>query len=276
MVRQILKLIRIFNCLITFLTVFVGCYIISKSVINITLVLSSSLAAFFIAAGGNVINDVFDIENDKIAHPERPLASNKISKNKAIIIYSLLNLLSIGILSTTNFYILLLAVTTIFVLFLYSCCLKKIFLLSNIIIAFLTGLTFIYSGVVVNNIKDSLIPALFAFLINLIREIVKDIQDISGDKNFNVNSLPIILGVDKTREVILVLLIILVVSTFIPFMLEIYNIYYLAVIMIFVNPILFLCLLIIIKGTKSDNLRKVSDLLKINMLFGLIAIYLGK
>ena len=74
-----IKLVRPLNCLITFLSVLIGGFIISESAININLLLIASISASLITAAGNVINDIYDIELDKISHPERPLPLNNLS-----------------------------------------------------------------------------------------------------------------------------------------------------------------------------------------------------
>ena len=79
---------------------------------------------------------------------------------------------------------------------------KRIILLGNFIVAFLTGLAFIYGGIAVNNFKYAVIPAIFAFLINFIREIVKDMEDIEGDKSAGIFSFPYLYGFKRSKRMI--------------------------------------------------------------------------
>jgi geranylgeranylglycerol-phosphate geranylgeranyltransferase len=163
-------------------------------------------------------------------------------------------------------------------LFLYSYRIKKILLLSNILVAFLTGLAFIYGGIAVNNIHYAILPALFAFLINFIREIVKDMEDIKGDKYEGIKTLPVVYGNSTAKKIILVSIIILIMLTFYPFVLSLYKIEYFIFIMVLVNPILVYVVKSIrqLPDDSSKNLNKLSILLKLDMVFGLAAIYLGK
>ncbi len=271
-----IKLVRPLNCLITFLSVLIGGFIISESAININLLLIASVSASLITAAGNVINDIYDIELDKISHPKRPLPLNKVSISQAKTIYILLNLLALILLFISSIYLTLIGVLAIALLFIYSSFLKKIFLLSNLVIAFLTGLTFIFAGEAVNNLMSSFIPAGFAFLINLIREIVKDTEDLEGDIQCGINSLPIVLGFKKTSWIVLSLTIILILFTTYPYFNGIYKIEYFVLVMIIVNPILILSAKKFFEGYDKKNIQTASVLLKLDMLIGLVAIYLGK
>jgi len=271
-----IKLVRPLNCLITFLSVLIGGFIISESAININLLLIASVSASLITAAGNVINDIYDIELDKISHPKRPLPLNKVSISQAKTIYIILNLLALILLFISSVYLTLIGVLAIALLFFYSSFLKKIFLLSNIVIAFLTGLTFIFAGEAVNNVMSSFIPAGFAFLINLIREIVKDTEDLEGDIQYGINSLPIVLGFKKTSWIVLSLTIILILFTTYPYFNGTYKIEYFVLVMIIVNPILIISAKKFFEGNDKKNIKTASVLLKLDMLIGLVAIYLGK
>ncbi len=93
---------------------------------------------------------------------------------------------------------------SILILFVYSKFLKQIPLIGNITVAFLTGLVFIFGGVVVENPIAAIVPAVFAFLINLIREIVKDMEDVEGDNKVGVITFPIKFGIQKSKIIILI------------------------------------------------------------------------
>lgn len=271
-----LKLIRPLNCLITFISVLAAAFISAGEYFPFNTVLSAAIAAALVAAAGNVINDYFDVEIDKIAHPDRPLINGKILKKNALNFYFLLNLAALIIayfISTTVFGIVLLS---IILLLLYSFSLKKIILFGNYIIAWLTGMVFIYGGLVAGNVTAAVIPALFAFLINFIREIVKDIQDIKGDLTAGVVTFPAKYGSDKAQIIIIALTLTLILLTFHPFVFSYYKIEYFVFVMGVVNPLLVYFLKSVNSNKSEKNLSRMSILLKLNMVFGLIAIYLGK
>ena len=271
-----LKIIRPVNCVITFISVIVAAFIANENSFPTIIVLFAAFAAALTAAAGNLINDYFDIEIDKISHSDRPLVTGQVTKNNALILYLLLNLSALilsYVISMVAFGIVLLS---IFLLLFYSASLKKMILFSNYIVAWLTGMVFIFGGIVVGNVSAAIIPALFAFMINFIREIVKDIQDIKGDLNAGVLTFPAKYGIDKAIVLIIILTIILMLLTLHPFIFGYYKIEYFIVVMVMVNPLLVYFLKSIYKNHSIENLKKMSLLLKINMVIGLIAIYLGK
>jgi geranylgeranylglycerol-phosphate geranylgeranyltransferase len=149
-------------------------------------------------------------------------------------------------------------------------------LLGNITVAYLTGLAFIFGGIAVNNVRGALIPAVFAFFINLIRELIKDMDDIEGDAKVGLQTFSKRFGTKATILLITFVTITLIASTFYPFIKDIYNIEFFVLAMLVVNPILVYFLKLLYEKDASKNLNKLSNMLKLNMVFGLLAIFLGK
>lgn len=270
-----LKITRPLNVFITFLVVVVAILISQIEKTGLSVIILASIVAAMVTAGGNVINDIYDIETDKISHPERILVNGLLSKVEVVFFYNLLNTLAIILASQLSTPALIIVLLTIILLFVYSKFLKKLPLIGNITVAFLTGLAFIYGGFVSKNPITSVIPATFAFLINFIREVVKDIQDIEGDKIANLKTFSIEYGIPKSKFVIILLTIILIVVTTIPYFTRIYRIEYFLIVMLIVNPVLVLCLKLLF-DKNEPKLSMISNFLKLDMIFGLIAIYLGK
>mgnify|MGYP001041853997 CR=1 FL=1 len=271
-----IKLTRPLNCFITAFVVFVGGIISSKiDSFNIILLLASVTAAI-VAASGNVINDYFDIEIDKISHPDRPLASGKITPASSLKYYSFLVLISLAISLFLNIKLFAITILVLIILFLYSIYLKKIPLIGNLTVASLTALAFIFGGVAVNNIEATIIPAAFAFMINLVRELVKDAEDFEGDKSNNVITFPIRFGMNATKYIVGFLILSLIGITFYPFLAQLYKIEYFVLIMLIVNPLLIVVLKKLFLNEEKENYHQISMILKLDMIFGLIAIYLGK
>ena len=271
-----IKITRPLNVLITFLVVVVAILISQTYQIDIAKIIFASLAAAFVTAGGNIVNDIYDIETDKISHPNRVMVQGLMSKKEAVILYNIFNTLAIIISSRLSDLLLVIVLISIIILFIYSYSLKKLPLIGNLTVAFLTGLAFIYGGFAADNPVAAIVPAIFAFFINLIREIVKDIQDVKGDKSAGTITFPIKYGFQKSKLIIMLLTFSLILYTLYPFITQLYKIEYFVVVMIFVNPLLFLSLKILFDTNKAKNLSIVSNLLKLNMILGLAAIYLGK
>lgn len=271
-----IKITRPINVIITFSVVVVAILISQTEQTNFHVILFASIAAALVTAAGNIVNDIFDIETDKISHQDRVLVLGKISKTEAWTEYLLLNSISIIISILLSVKLIVIVLATIILLFIYSAALKKLPLIGNLTIAFLTGLTFIYGGYAAGNPVAAIVPAVFGFLINLIREIVKDILDIEGDNKLNYRTLPIKFGIDKSKKLIILITLILIVFTVYPFLTEIYHIEYFIIVMVFVNPLLTLCLKLLFDKKKATGITVVSKLLKLTMVLGLVAIYLGK
>jgi geranylgeranylglycerol-phosphate geranylgeranyltransferase len=240
-IKAYIFITRPVNVILTFFVVIVGAFICVNSDYSIDKILLAALSAAFTAGAGNIINDIYDKEADKINHPERPLAKGIITTNNAWIEYFILTLLAVAASSIINQKALVIVILTSVLLYLYSARLKKIPLLGNITVAYLTGLAFIFGGIAVNNVRGALIPAVFAFFINLTFVTIT-----------------------------------LIASTFYPFIKDIYNIEFFVLAMLVVNPILVYFLKLLYEKDASKNLNKLSNMLKLNMVFGLLAIFLGK
>ena len=273
---SIIKISRPLNVLIVFLTIIIAGFICSKNNEIPPPVFLAALSASFIAAAGYIINDYFDIKIDKINRPGRPLASGGISIKSAIIFYFAFSLIGLILGLKINTGVFAIAFFTEILLFIYSFKFKSIPLLGNLSVAFLTGLVFIYGGASVNNISFAIIPASFALIINLIREIVKDMEDVEGDIKNGIVTFPYKFGFSAAKKFILLITIILILFTSYPFIFKLYRIEYFIIVMSIVNPIFVYFLVSIYKNDSLANLNKLSFILKLNMIFGLSAIYLGK
>jgi geranylgeranylglycerol-phosphate geranylgeranyltransferase len=274
--NAVCKIIRPVNLIITFISIVIAVIICSNGAFAADKIIFASVSGALAAAAGNIINDLFDIDIDKINRPDRPLASNKLTRLQAVSFYILFSFLSLTLSYLINKLAFIVDVFALLLLFFYSFRLKRIILIGNFVVAFLTGLAFIYGGVSVANVKYAIVPAMFAFLINFIREIVKDMEDIDGDKSAGIFSFPFLYGFKNARRVITVFTLLLITATFIPFIFKFYKINYFILVMALVNPILIYSLRSLFKNDKKKNLYKISFMLKLDMLFGLIAIYLGK
>jgi geranylgeranylglycerol-phosphate geranylgeranyltransferase len=274
-ILAIIKMSRPINSLITFVTVFVAALICNtRQSIDIT-VFYASLSAMLVAAAGNIINDIFDYEIDKVNRPNRILPSEELTKKSAIVFYLIFTTLALMISSLVNNTAVVIVTVTSLLLFFYSYKLKGIPLIGNLTVAVCTGLAFIYGGLAVGNWKLGVLPAVFAFLINLIRELLKDIEDLEGDLKNKIITFPGKYGIKKTQFLIITLTIILILVTFYPFIFKIYSIEYFLIVLFGVNIIL----VYFIKELKEETfLNKISGLskyLKISMILGLLAIYFG-
>lgn len=244
-------------------------------------ILLAMLAVFFETAAGNVINDYFDYQIDLINKPERPIPSGRISlkngRNYAYLLFLLGTICGFLISYMTNnwipFVIVLIADVA---LYLYAYKLKATPLIGNLTVGFITGLGFVFGGFTLNTptiISTSIFLGFFAFVMTTARELVKDIEDMEGDKTEGAKTLPILYG-EKITSVLAFILIILDCALCPLLYYHIFGVYYLAVIAIAVILFIYSAILII---RNQDRLTagKVSKYLKIGMLIAFVSFIFG-
>lgn len=271
-IYSLLNLTRPVNVLIAWAATFVVMWILKNQ--NPFLNFWQTLPVPLICAGGNVLNDYFDIEIDKINKPNRPLPSGKIPKNLALS-FSVLLLIS-GVLiafqfSTQLFVISIFAASLISV---YDWNLKRLPLVGNFVVSLVSGMTFLYAGAIVLNIREALVPALLGFFFHFAREILKDIEDIKGDKKEDAKTFPIQFGILNSKILVTLIIIVLITLTIIAFFTENYSWLYLITVIFTVDLGLVFVLLSAWKNHGPENLNKLNKLLKIEMLFGLLSLAL--
>lgn len=250
------------------------------------------LSTVLIAAAGYVINNIFDQETDNFNKPKNVIVGKSISETNAYYSYVALNVTGVAI----GFYLsnvigkpgfaslfILIAAT----LYFYASSLKQMLLIGNITVALLLSFSVLIIGVfnlypIVNIENQSVLANLFsilidysvfAFMINFIREIVKDIEDISGDYNQGMNTLPIFIGKQKTAKIVFVL-------SFIPLFSILYYI------KTYLFPLVYVCLYMLVfvvapllffmvkiwTAESQKQFHNLSSLLKWILFFGILSI----
>lgn len=270
-----IKLTRPFNGVISFISILLAIYIAGGVSISLINYIIAATAGMLTGAAGNVINDYFDVEIDKINRPDRMIASGKISTTSALNFYLMLIVSALILSLFLNMEAFVVVTVASIFIFLYSSMWKKLPLIGNVVVSSVTGFAFIYGGIVVGNILPTIFPALFAFMTTLIREIVKDIQDIKGDKARDLKTFPISYGAKKSVKLINILTLILILMTTFPFFLSLYKIEFLVFVMMIVNPLLISTVKMLSVAKTSNDFYKVSSLIKIVMILGIIGIILG-
>ena len=249
--------------------------------ISIPLVLAM-LAVFFETAAGNVINDYFDYKIDLVNKPERPIPSGRISlkagRNYAYLLFLLGTICGFLISSLTNNWIpFLIVIIADIILYLYAYKLKTTPLIGNLAVGFMTGFGFVFGGFTINNptiVTTSIFLGFFAFVMTTAREIIKDIEDVEGDKKDGARTLPILIG--KKTPAILAIILIIIDCILCPLLYyyHIFGILYLIVIAIAVILFIYSAILIF-KSQEEAVAHKSSKYLKIGMLIAFLAFALG-
>lgn len=199
------------------------------------------MSLIFIVAGGYVINDYFDVETDKVNKPDKVLINNVFTEKQSLFFYWILTFLGLtfGLLSCVialkdKFYLLFAVMVLIAcLLYSYSSTYKRKFFIGNFVVSLLVSLSVFLpylfevlyltnnvsvlaeSKILITNILYFVvIYTMFAFLLTLIREIVKDAEDYEGDVKIHCRTIPVVCGVNKTKTVLYLLLALLIVLLF--------------------------------------------------------------
>lgn len=252
------------------------------------------LATISIAAGGYVINNIFDKDTDEENKPNDVVVGKFISESTAYNIYIALNILGVGLGFYLSNVILKPSFASVFILiagtlYLYASSLKQNLFIGNIIVALLLAVSVLIIGIfdllpatyeenkpTMGMLFGILIDyAVFAFIINFIREIIKDLEDVKGDYNQGMSTLPIVFGVDKTTKIVLVISIlplVLIVKYIYQYIflnnLIVSCIYGLITI---VSPLIYFSVKLFSAKNKND-FKHLSTVLKAVVFFGILSI----
>jgi 4-hydroxybenzoate polyprenyltransferase len=196
------KITRFWNLVIIGLAQFFAAYFLVGyyTVLDWRLYILST-STVLIAAGGYIINDYYDVKIDLINKPDRVVVGKSIRRRYALLFHSVLSILGVAFGLFLNWKIGLINFTSGFLLWWYSNFLKRQPFVGNIAVAILTGLSVYVVAVLFDPVNKLIIGyAFFSFFITLIREIIKDMEDLKGDNTFGCKTLPIVWGIRKTKS----------------------------------------------------------------------------
>nr|WP_321244638.1 geranylgeranylglycerol-phosphate geranylgeranyltransferase [uncultured Psychroserpens sp.] len=247
-----------------------------------------------IAAAGNIINDIYDVETDTINKPNKVIIGKHVSENLAYNLFFGLNIIGVILgfylshsVGRSSFFAIFVIISI--ALYVYASYLKGTVLFGNILISFLVAMSIIIVGVF--DLLPAMIPqnrdtqltffdiifdyAIFAFLINLVRELVKDIQDVDGDYKAGMNTLPIVIGRERANKI-----------AFIISMIPIGAVIYFVVTYLYKQPIVigyFLLFVVapliyatikIFGASNNFHYKHISMVYKLVMFFGILSLLL--
>ncbi len=277
-----LELVRPLNCLFTGVAVLIGAIVTfgGCGLPGGTVLMAFAVAAL-IAGGGNAINDYFDRKIDKINRPWRPIPSGRVTARGALKIAQILFVLGIVLAIFLNLYCILIAYLNSLVLILYAWGLKRRGLVGNLSIGYLVGSTFLFGGLAVGTLgSGSLIPiellvlVFMAALSTVGRELVKDIEDMRGDRKLGFRTFPLCYGKRKAAALAAFFIGAAIILSPLPYSLGIFDWPYL----VFVVPsiVVFIsAIAIIARKQKRKSAERASFACKIAMGLGLLAFLAG-
>lgn len=170
------------------------------------------LVVFLTTAFGFAINDYFDIEKDKINHPDRILPQGHIKPIWVILFCVLLSITSLYFSFILSSYVFYINLITLALLSVYSIINNRYGVIANIITAFCSALALLITKIELN-FDIVMVASISTFLVILSREIIFDVQDIEGDKSISKTSIPILLGISKANKIAGILLLLNTVLT---------------------------------------------------------------
>uniref|UniRef100_A0A7C4Y9N8 Geranylgeranylglycerol-phosphate geranylgeranyltransferase n=1 Tax=candidate division WOR-3 bacterium TaxID=2052148 RepID=A0A7C4Y9N8_UNCW3 len=262
---------RILNGFIASLCVIIGAFL-SGDVNKNSILLAS--VVFICVIAGNIVNDYFDFGIDSVNKPSKFKRWEKFGRRNLLSLSLFLFLIANVISLFSGIFYFFITLTATVLLIVYTPFFKPFLFLGNIFVSGISGFTFILGSITSGNIKPSIFPFLFAFFLHLPREILKDIEDIEGDRKFSLKTLPIVIGESKSFIISFILILLLFFITILS--LFFYNIYFkLLMIFIFDIPLIYF----VAKSFTMEEMNKrasyLEKRLKFLMVSGLIVIITG-
>ncbi|HQU74208.1 MAG TPA: geranylgeranylglycerol-phosphate geranylgeranyltransferase, partial [Calditrichia bacterium] len=238
-------------------------------------VLLAALAAFLIAGAANTLNDIIDLPIDRVNRPDRPLPAGQLSLPTARVFSLVAYLGGIALSFAVSRPLGWMATFFAGLTALYSLFLKKTALWGNLVVSLSTAAVFVFGGLALGRPEKTLWPAIFAFFMHLAREIIKDMEDVRGDALAGAQTLPIRFGMKSAARFTIAALIIMMGLTLLPYLNGVYGRAYLTTLLVGVFPVLIFIAVTLGRQGENADFSRLSNLLKVDMLVGLLAIFLG-
>ncbi|AWO00460.1 ubiquinone biosynthesis protein UbiA [Chitinophaga alhagiae] len=253
-----------------------------------------------VAAGGYIINDYFDINIDLVNKPEKMVVEKIINRRWAMAWHTILNMagVSLGFLvafQIGQFYLGFVQVFCTLLLWFYSTSFKRQVLIGNVAISLLTALSVVVVGFYERQIYESFeaimsatgrklikiigIYALFAFVLSMVREIVKDMEDMIGDSKDGCRTIPIVWGLKKAKAFTMLLMVILQALLVIIMVVTAFKTWYAAAGYILLFVLLPFTLFVqkpFLQAYQPAHFHKISTWIKIVMLTGILSMVFFK
>ncbi|MFW9771848.1 MAG: geranylgeranylglycerol-phosphate geranylgeranyltransferase [Candidatus Heimdallarchaeota archaeon] len=285
--KDIIEILRPINDIMGSFTVVIGILNtridipVDLIIINIIL---GAITYFFIAASGMVINDIYDIEIDKINRPQRPIPSGRISIHQAKIIFFITY--GVGIVISIfhslffrlGFLNIILAVFFGFIGWVYAKWGKKSGFFGNLIVSVSFSIGLIYGAILNNALIPSYIYFFFltSFFLLLSREVIKGCEDIEGDRELNVKTLAILIGIKKSTKMAITFSFLAIIFFILPNLTPIISPTLFLISMIFGLAVVgYATILMFYSKSERENFKKISLFLKVGAFLGLLAFLLA-
>lgn len=269
----VLRLLRPVNAAIVFLATISGAATVTRMFLAQE-VLLGAISASLILMGGNAVNDVFDLEADKVNRPKRPLPRGDLSPKQAFAISLILSGFGTVLALLINLRCFIVALFYAIMFLLYAAWLKPTGLPGNVVVSSGTGMSFVFGSLTVDWVQPlTAIFAVCAFMLNLGREIVKGVEDLAGDRARNCRTVAMKHGPRMAGLLVAGLYVVLLPLGATPFLLGYTGLAY--AISMFVADLVVVAVIKESALLRQENAAKVSSLIKLSMALGIVAFFVG-
>ncbi|MFC1484468.1 geranylgeranylglycerol-phosphate geranylgeranyltransferase [Candidatus Neomarinimicrobiota bacterium] len=228
-------------------------------------------------AAANALNDYFDYSIDLVNRPSRPLVSGTLPRQAGWV--AALLLFITGALAAFQLPVAARNIAVFIALplmVLYTPLFKGLPLIGNLVVSIILGLAFLFAGAAFGYLNLMWPAAGLAFGYTIVREVVKDIEDVAGDAKAGIGTLPARWGVPAGIKTVISLTLLLMFGCLLPYILQAYGTTYLVAVIIGVELPLLYSIIYLVRHPNPQGCGWVSKLLKVDIFAGLLAIYLSK
>jgi geranylgeranylglycerol-phosphate geranylgeranyltransferase len=230
-VKSYVELTRPVNSLAAGVLTLIGGFVAAGAGANRWGLLAAVLATVLATGAGNAINDYFDRDIDRINNPERPIPRGDVAARGALLFSTGLFAVAIALAVTLPPVAIAIAVLNFLGLVAYTTLFKGRPGAGNALVAYLGGSTFLFGAAAVGRARDGLILFALAALSTFAREVIKDIEDVSGDRAEGLNTLPIAFGERVARWIAAVALGVAVLASPVPYLTALFGLPYLLIVL---------------------------------------------
>jgi len=270
-----LELVRPHNCVLASVAVLVGMIVaVASRDIPRPQALFAFAVAVLICGGGNAINDYCDRKIDAINRPGRPIPSGRLEASHALVIGRSLFMMGVLLAIPLGAPCIILAILNSMILAFYAAELKRLGLVGNLTVGYLVGSTFLFGGLAVKKLQAAGILAAMAALSTVGRELIKDIEDMKGDRKIGLKTFPLHHGPRATAALAIVFIAGAIALSPLPYLLELFGTTYLALVTISVLTLIGAAI-IVAQSQKPKAASRASLVCKVGMGIGLLAFLAG-
>jgi len=270
-----LELVRPHNCVLAGVAVLVGMIVaVASRDIPRPQALFAFAVAVLICGGGNAINDYCDRKIDAINRPGRPIPSGRLEASHALVIGRSLFMMGVLLAIPLGAPCIILAILNSMILAFYAAELKRLGLVGNLTVGYLVGSTFLFGGLAVKKLQAVSILAAMAALSTVGRELIKDIEDMKGDRKIGLKTFPLHHGPRATAALAIVFIAGAIALSPLPYLLELFGTTYLALVTISVLTLIGAAI-IVAQSQKPKAASRASLVCKVGMGIGLLAFLAG-